>query len=668
MRQHFFILFALAICINLFAQTDNQKYLDSLENRLSMATKDKEKADILSLLTNAYRSIDSIKTFKYGFEALSLSKGKDYKEGIMAANIALGGAFLVHNDLNRSQEYLISGTVIADSLMLDNPSDFVKKSWATGHYELGINYGYQGQNDKEIEQTDKVLPIVKGMGDSIFLARIHTNLGVKYLTLANYSDAYRSILQGNKIYKALNSPSQITFNQIQLATTLEYLDSLDRVREVLNEARTNLDRYPDGFDEYNYYLQENRYYVRIEQFEKALLPLKNALELVKGDENSIQYSLIMERYGRTYAELGNYHMAKKYITRFIELSKANGNGFNILKGYYRRSKFAAATKTYKQAYEDLSVAFDINDSLDILNTEAKLEELDLKYRTAEKEKEILGLRNQKNEANLALERQRSKAYFWTVIAIALVFLVLLGYLFYRNLLRKSRQKEKLKEAELQFVKQEQQNKIFSAMIEGQEKERKRLAIDLHDGLGGRLSGISLNLSKLEKDKPKEYPKEALKKAVSDLNNSLWELRLIARNLMPETLVKFGLKAALRDYCSSMSSKETKVTLQFYGSDSGLGSNLQVTIYRVIQELINNAIKHAKATEILVQCIREENTLNITVEDNGVGIPKEVLRNKNKGMGILNLQTRVAYLNGELDFQTKKDEGTTVNVQLEIDAA
>ncbi|GGG41789.1 hypothetical protein GCM10011414_09130 [Croceivirga lutea] len=97
-------------------------------------------------------------------------------------------------------------------------------------------------------------------------------------------------------------------------------------------------------------------------------------------------------------------------------------------------------------------------------------------------------------------------------------------------------------------------------------------------------------------------------------------------------------------------------------------NHQVTIFRVIQELINNAVKHAKATEVLIQFIREGNTIDITVEDNGVGMSKEVLEKEQKGMGLSNLKTRIAYLKGELDFHSIKNEGTTVNIHLNINAA
>ncbi|MEM8846867.1 MAG: sensor histidine kinase, partial [Bacteroidota bacterium] len=324
---------------------------------------------------------------------------------------------------------------------------------------------------------------------------------------------------------------------------------------------------------------------------------------------------------------------------------------------------------YKDAYSSLVKAMDIYDSVETQNTVQKINDLEVQYRTAEKEREILKLQNEKDKSELALAKQRANGYLLALLIGILIFATSTAYIFYRNKLRKARRKERLRESELERLKQEQQTKIYSAMIEGQEKERKRLAIDLHDGLGGRLSGISLNLSKLDKDQPMEYPKKRLRKVVDDLDASLQELRTIARNLMPETLVKFGLKAALKDYCSNMTGTSTTVTLQYYGDEDGIPMAQQVTIFRIIQELINNAVKHAGASEVLIQYIRDGKQIHITVEDNGIGMPDEALNeNKGKGMGLGNLRTRVAYLKGKLDFHSDKAEGTTVNIHFELDAA
>lgn len=662
----FFSCLSLSLCA--FGQNSPEKDIDSLERQLKAAKADTAKVDILCLLTRAYGGVDSLKTFQMGAEALRLSTKIDYLKGAADAYIALGGSYMDYSLLEKARGSFEKGNVLAEKLIAKDSSKQNLNLWAKGHYNLGLTYGYGGDNGKEIELTQKVIPVVTALGDSLFLANIHTNLGVKYLNLAQYKDAYKSLALGGAIYKKMKDPRESTFNKIKMAGALFFLDSLPQMKKVLEDAKFGLAKYPNDFDRFNYYLEESNYYREEKSYKKAIASLNEALNSVNGDKTSVQYSLLAQRYALLYQLMQNYGMARKYMTEYFENAKARKDALGMFQAYYKRSQFEAAGKNYKKAHADLLLAIDMYDSLETAEITGRVRELELKYGTAQKEREILALKNEKNKAALALEKNRSQAYLMAITIGAMVFILSMGYFFYRSKLRKAQKKERIQEAQVNLLKQEQQNKIFSAMIEGQEKERKRLAIDLHDGLGGRLSGISLKLSKLDKDEPKKYPKKQLLNVMKDLDDSLTELRSIARNMMPETLVKFGLEAALKDYCSSMTGSGTKVTLQFYGSDKGIGPNQQVTIYRVIQELINNAIKHAKATEVLVQYMREGNHVDITVEDNGVGLDSGVLESESTGMGLSNLRTRVAYLKGNLDFYTEKNEGTTVNVHITIDAA
>ncbi|TMM58411.1 sensor histidine kinase [Maribacter algarum] len=654
-----------------FSQTEKEQYIDSLQQVLEdlrYLEKEQQDADILNhkvellcILAREFDGIDSTKTFDFAHEALKISKQNKYGKGIVDANFTLGRAFM-YIDQQKAEYHLEKGYKLANQLIKSDSSIPLLKLWANGTYNLGLTYGTLGKHKKEIEFTDKIIPVVKKLGDSLFLANIYTNLGVKYINLANYNKGYQSIYKGREIYKLLNDPQETTFNVIQLAQAYEGLDSLGQMKKTLAEAKVLLEKHPNVFDSFNYNLQESQYYIRTKKPEDAVKSLDEILGLVENDKNSTLYGIVMQRYSRAYEAMKDFKSATSFTGKYIENSKATDRGMSWFQGLYQRSRQYAAMANYENAYKDLLNAVDIYDSLETIKTVAKLEELNLKYETAQREKEILGLK-------VKNEEKKSQAYLLGGIASILCLLLFGGYYVYSQRMRKARKKEREREAEVELLKQEQQNKIFSAMIEGQEKERKRLAIDLHDGLGGRLSGISMNLSKLDKDEPKQYPKKQLQKVMKDLNDSLTELRSIARNMMPETLVKFGLQAALKDYCSSMTGSETKVTLQFYGTDKGININQQVTMYRVIQELINNAIKHAKATEVLVQFMREDNQVDITVEDNGVGFDKsKSLKQKDSGMGLSNLQTRVAYLKGNIDFESEENEGTTVNVHINIDAA
>ncbi|WP_175416239.1 sensor histidine kinase [Aggregatimonas sangjinii] len=665
-----FHLILLYLPFSISGQIEGEQYRDSLLmelQHLKNLEKEQQDADIMSdkvallcLLAREYDGIDSTKTFDFAFEALKISEKREYRIGVIDANFTLGRAFM-YIDPTEAAGYLEEGYLLADKLVKNDSSQKLLKLWANGTYNLGLSYGYMGKHQKEIEFTSQVIPVVEKLGDSLFLANIYTNLGVKYLNLVNHKDGYHSLRRGREIYKSLNDPQETTFNIIQMAMAFEGLDSLGQMKKTLAEAKVLLEKYPNVFDKFNYNLQESQYYLRTERPKNAIESLDRILGLVENDTNSKLYGMVMQRYARAYKGIQDFERASDYATKYIANSKATQSGMGWFEGLYERSEYHAAAEHYEDAYKDLLLAVDIYDSLETMNTIAKLEELNIKFETAEQEKEILGLR-------VKNEEKKSHAYLLGALASILAFILFIGYYAYNQKLRKARKKELRQEAEVNLLKQEQQNKIFSAMIEGQEKERKRLAIDLHDGLGGRLSGISMNLSKLDKDEPKQYPKKQLQKVMKDLDDSLTELRTIARNMMPETLVKFGLQAALKDYCSSMTGKDTKVTLQFYGGDKGIGIQQQVTMYRVIQELINNAIKHAKASEVLVQYMREGNNVDITVEDNGIGFEKNKNNTHDNGMGLSNLRTRVAYLKGDLDFHSEVNEGTTVNVHINIDAA
>jgi signal transduction histidine kinase len=668
MRVLMLFIFSISI-FQVEAQSRSQFKIDSLLSEVKTSTSDTSRVHSLSRLAQAYEGQDSTLAFDSAFKALKLAEEIEYQRGIAHATMTIGGAYMEYYDPDKAEEYLKRGIEKGQKVYEENPSKENLKMLTTSKYNLAITYSNRGNHDKEIALVEEVIPIVKKQKDSSFLANIHNNLGITYMNLGQTDESYRNFKLSEELYVKLDEPQRAIFNQLSFATLLYSIDSVAQMKQVLKNTRTNLEITPESSDWHLYHTQMGLYYTKIKQFGNAIASYDKALKELKKNKLMVNLSPLYQKYAFTYELKGDYQNAIKYINKYLDQAIENKKKISEFQGYYKRSQFEASQKNWKNAYNDYVTAIDIYDSLQTSEHITKLKDLDLKYETAEKEKEILALKNTNNESELSLEKKKSQAYLLGGLASILSLLLFGGYYVYNQRMRKARKKEREQEAEVELLKQEQQNKIFSAMIEGQEKERKRLAIDLHDGLGGRLSGISMNLSKLDKDEPKQYPKKQLQKVMKDLNDSLSELRSIARNMMPETLVKFGLQAALKDYCSSMTGSDTKVTLQFYGTDKGIDINQQVTMYRVIQELINNAIKHAKATEVLVQFIREDNQVDITVEDNGVGFNKnKSLNKKDSGMGLSNLQTRVAYLKGNIDFESEENEGTTVNVHINIDAA
>ena len=158
---------------------------------------------------------------------------------------------------------------------------------------------------------------------------------------------------------------------------------------------------------------------------------------------------------------------------------------------------------------------------------------------------------------------------------------------------------------------------------------------------------------------------SFEKSILQLDNTIAELRKVAHNLMPEALVKFGLKNAILDFCNSMQlSSKTKIIFEQLGTERLLSNTADLYIYRIVQELINNAIKHADADQILVQLTKTNDKVLLTVEDDGKGFNTELIRSA-KGIGLKNIQQRVDYLKGKIDIASQAAEGTSVNIELYV---
>ena len=158
---------------------------------------------------------------------------------------------------------------------------------------------------------------------------------------------------------------------------------------------------------------------------------------------------------------------------------------------------------------------------------------------------------------------------------------------------------------------------------------------------------------------------SLNNVIGDLDKSINELRHIARNMMPEALIRFGLRDALQDYCDHLQQGGIfKINFQSFNMEKRLPQDIEVIIFRIVQELLNNVVKHSAADQVLVQLIRDENRLSVDVEDNGKGMNADSL-SQAMGVGWLNIKSRVDYLKGNLDIRTAPEEGCAVHIEFSL---
>jgi len=334
--------------------------------------------------------------------------------------------------------------------------------------------------------------------------------------------------------------------------------------------------------------------------------------------------------------------------------------------YHTRAEIEQQLGNYKSANEYFSKTLILADSLFTAETSEKVADVEAKYQNEKKQQEILQLEKDKKIQSLSIKQKSTLNY---ILFGSLAALVIVGFLGYRNLRHRqllSRQQDELQQQRIRELEKDRQLIAVDAMLKGQEEERSRLSKDLHDGLGGLLSGVKFSISNM-KDNLIMTPDHmnVFERSLDMIDSSIKELRRVAHNMMPEMLTKFGLDEALKEYCNTINTaKLLTVKYQSMGMESRLEKTTEIIIYRIVQELLNNTMKHAAATEVFVQLIREGNRLNAIVEDNGKGFDAGLMEN-NKGAGLANIRSRVDYLKGRLDIHTEPGKGTLVNIEFNV---
>jgi signal transduction histidine kinase len=362
----------------------------------------------------------------------------------------------------------------------------------------------------------------------------------------------------------------------------------------------------------------------------------------------------------------DFKKAKAFALQAMQKAQSQHISDDIARLYLTLSDLALVegdTKQYRELREHYQ---SMSDTLAGKSLVHATQELETKYETEKKESQIAALERERELQKLRL-RQKNGLIGGLATLSGLLFLT--GFLMVKNLRHRRRaaeQEVKIQQQQITQLRQEQQLSVADAILRGQEDERSRLARDLHDGLGGMLSGVKQSLNSMTGNQIlSETGAAALGQVIYDLDRSIGELRHIARNMMPEALVRFGLKDALRDYCDHLRlTSGLGVHYQAFGLEKRLPQQTEVILFRIAQELLNNIQKHADATQVLVQLVETDGRLHLTVEDNGKGFDPDKLRTA-PGVGWLNIQSRVEYLGGTLDLRAQPGKGASVSVELGV---
>ncbi|MCW3118125.1 MAG: hypothetical protein JWM28_2207, partial [Chitinophagaceae bacterium] len=408
------------------------------------------------------------------------------------------------------------------------------------------------------------------------------------------------------------------------------------------------------------------YYFERKEYEPALENYLYSYSYVKQMDNPYHLCESYKVLAVVYSKLGQTAKAMKYIVQAEELASKVGARADLKQIYQTRAELEQNSGNYKKSAEYFSKRIMVSDSLFETETSARIADMEGKYQNEKKQQEILQLKKNKQIQSLSIKQKSTLNYFLTGSVATLLIVCLLGYRNLRTRHRLAKQQDEMQQQRIRELEKDKQLVAVDSLLKGQEEERSRLAKDLHDGLGGLLSGVKFSLRNM-KDNLIVTPDNmaVFERSLDMIDGAIKELRRVAHNMMPEILTKFGLDEALKEYCNTINAaKLLTVKYQSLGMQARLEKSIEIIIYRIVQELLNNTLKHAAATEAFVQLIREGTRLSVVIEDNGKGFDAGLIEN-NKGAGLANVRSRVDYLKGQLDIHAEPGKGTLVNIEFNI---
>lgn len=506
----------------------------------------------------------------------------------------------------------------------------------------GNAYYFSGKLDSASTFYYQALEILKNRQAPRELAELYNNLGRFYRKTGDYQRSLRNYDSALKIYTDLGDLEGIATIYNESGVVYEYLEKHDeavlRYQKSLAIQRKRGDLVGQGYSlEFiggNFMLQK-----KLALAEKYLLASIKVREQTK-DEFALAMSYNV--LGKLYQEQNRYVEAEKFLLKSNDISRRL-NYLDLQKDNYDNlAKIYRLQNKNDKAYISLQNFRIINDSIFTLGKAEQIEELSVKYETAEKDRQLLA--------------EKSKVLKRNVLVFSLLGVLLLAFFYYQNF--RARQKVQLQRAVLH-----QQELAANAVMKAEDNERKRMATQLHDGIGQLLSAANMNLSVLNEFKNDENNfRTILRKTQSVLSDAISDVRTLSHQIMPNMLIRSTLPEALQDIVSKTESPGLTIDLQIDGVGKNLNQTVQVVLFRVIQECLHNTIKHAHASQIRISLKQNDDFVEVFYADNGVGFDVEKVTEAG-GLGVENIRSRIKMLKGTYRLQSEKNRGTSVEMKI-----
>ncbi len=574
--------------------------------------------------------------------------------------------------------------VANDNLVLAEKENY-KYGAAVATLCIGMANSIKGNFEIAMESGKKGLVMAENLNNDSLRAVSNMIISTAHYNKSNYDLSIEKALLAVSFYKKINNSEGITKARIGMAQVYQLKNDLPAAEKILKEL--SQEQRTDMKVQVNIMHTLANVYGMQEKYKEAFALDEKALVISEKNDLRFLTSGIYDNMANCYMYSGDAANAKKYFSLCIAIDSSFGNSKQMADTYLnlgqlslmgndytgaiinlRHSITLSKLSGYKQgtytAYLLLGKAFSknnekdsalaatnegykIKDSIINVGTENKIAEMETLYQSEKKEQELL---QQKNEIN-------KKNFLLTGSVVSILLITLSGSLYYRKRILEHK-------IVLQNEVLHQQDIASKAIIHAEENERKRIAADLHDGIGQMMSAAKMNLSVFEEELvfENDIQKKKFENVIALVDESCKELRNVSHQMMPNALLKSGLASAVKEFIAKIDSDIIRVNLHTEGLNERLEANVETVLYRVIQECVNNVLKHSGANHLDIAIIKDEEGIAATIEDNGCGFDTGK-KEKFDGIGLKNILSRVKYLQGTIDFTSAVNKGTVVVIHL-----
>lgn len=476
------------------------------------------------------------------------------------------------------------------------------------------------------------------------IADSYLNIANLYCKIENFQRAihnYKQCIYYRQLLKGSNLNIIATYNGLSLAYESNY--QVDSALYYYNKALDIVNNLADKntLEISNLYCNLGQLYETNGQYEKALLYLQKAFKIQQKVKDLYgtawvfhHIGIVNENLKQTNAAKNFYHKAENLAMKLsdLEIQRDIAKSWTLL---YAKEHNTDSVNYYFERFELL------NDSFNLEISKQNILELDAKYQTEKKDRQIALNKAEKNNMMLAF-------ILGSIIIVSILAFLIRNY---RQKQRIALMQVDLKSREINELLTQQETASYAAMLEGQDQERFRIAQDLHDRLGSTLAAVKLGMQG-DPVATNTYNQELVDTAIS-------EVRAIAHNLSGGNIERYGLNVALNELKTTIE-QSGQMQVNLYLEPISAGNQLHIELYRIVQELVSNTLKHASATEITIQTSDHQQHLNLIYEDNGTGFDPSAMT---PGMGIRNIQHRLKKWDGTLEIDSQTARGTIVIIDI-----